>query len=679
MAIGVRGFNPIWTEFDLSGHLFDDNFWFYVLENTIPYIPETVYHDADLTIPWTNPIRFLANGTLPVDIFFDPDKVYRLEFRQNLGLLPPSQNDPLIYEVNDYVANGSGVVPTPVVSLTSDNEITNGQFALINFASPLTITAAGTYEIAPGWFLDLGGSGSAVITQVPLNSTNPNPTNAPYALHLVLSGWTSDSVILRQRFQQNGILWSGKIAATSVTARSGVGLPSMVINLVDSHGTPLGNLLTLASISGAFNEYTGHTPIIPASTNTDIPPAAYIEYQVLLQSNVDIYLTSFQITVSNTIAEPIYIQDTVDRQIDHTFHYYKDSLLREQKQSVLTGWDFGLNPWQFYASTVTNAPTNLYTADQTIVIQQAYVDSATGNNISTSRGTVAQNYGFVVTSVTATNQFALIQYIDPTTIRTGWGKIFSSLVKLVATIQTTSLGVKMRLIYRTSIPSSVSRTEPVSTWAANGEPVFAAGWTSISAKNNPVYILTNGANTLLFEGFSLPASTNADMTLGVMIYTTGSMVQTGTPDKISFESISLVQNDFAIQVPSLTFDETLRRCEYYFRKSFLVGTVPVQNAGADTGESWLPQPNAAGTADTIGAIIRFSDPMRATPSITLYNPSVANAEIRDQDAGLDWSATTAPLASINSQGFLVRGTTPALTTVGDLSGIHWVANAVIGR
>lgn len=677
MAIGIRGFNPIWFEVDLQAHPFDDNFWFYVLENTIPYLPETVYHDADLTIPWTNPIRFLANGTLPVDIFFDPNKVYRLEFRQNLGLLPPSQNDPLIYEVNDYVPGSSGVTPTPTVSLTSENEVTNGQFAVINFSSPFTTTTAGTYEIAPGWFLDLGGSGTATITQVPLTSTTSDRSNAPYALHLVLSGWTSDSVKLRQRFQQNGVLWSNKFVATAITARSGsLGFPTLVVNLVDSMSTVLANLLTVPSVNGTFNEYTGHA-LIPASTNTDIPPAAYIEYQILLPSNLDIYLTSIQVTVSDSEAEPTYIQDTVDRQIDHTFHYYKDSLLREQKESILTGWDFGLNPWQFYTTAVTNAATNKYTADQTALIQQAYVASAAGNNISTSQGTVGQNYGFVVTAVTATNQFGILQYIDPSTIRTGWGHTFSSLVKLTATLQTATLGVKMRVIHRTSIPSSISQTEPVATWAANGEPVFAAGWTFISPRNDPVYILTNGANSLAFEGISLPASTNANMTLGVMIYTTGSMIQTGTADKIIFNSASFVKNDFAIEVPSLTFDETLRRCEFYFRKSFLVGTVPTTNAGVNTGESWSTQGNVAITPNTWGPFIRFADPMRDTPSVTLYNPANTNAEIRDEDTGSDWSATA--VVNVNTQGFNITGTPPGGSAVGDLTGIHWVANAVIGR
>ena len=120
MALGIRGANPIWSEVDLQGKLFDDTFYLFVLENTIPYIPATVYHDPDLNVPWTNPIRFLANGTLPVDIYFESDVVYRLEFRQG-----PTQQYPLIYEVDNYVAGAGGSTPVDTVAFTSSNQITN--------------------------------------------------------------------------------------------------------------------------------------------------------------------------------------------------------------------------------------------------------------------------------------------------------------------------------------------------------------------------------------------------------------------------------------------------------------------------------------------------------------------------------------------------------------------------
>src|SRR5690606_10771093 len=121
------------------------------------------------------------------------------------------------------------------------------------------------------------------------------------------------------------------------------------------------------------------------------------------------------------------------------------------------------------------------------------VASATGNNISTAQGTAAQNYGFKVTAVTATNQFALIQFIDVATMGPEWGKVFSSMVKLVAQFQSGSLTMrmKMKLIWRTTLPGATSQVVPIATWSANGEPVYSAGWTAISAINDPIYHIVN--------------------------------------------------------------------------------------------------------------------------------------------------------------------------------------------
>src|SRR5690349_13927442 len=99
----VRGSNPIWYEVDLTGHSFDDTFYMFVLENVFPYIPATVYHNPDATNPWTQTIRFLANGTLPTDIFFNDATVYRLEFRKG-----NTQTDPLIYLIENYRPGSGG-------------------------------------------------------------------------------------------------------------------------------------------------------------------------------------------------------------------------------------------------------------------------------------------------------------------------------------------------------------------------------------------------------------------------------------------------------------------------------------------------------------------------------------------------------------------------------------------
>ena len=317
MALGIRGANPIWSEVDLQGNLFDDTFYLFVLENTIPYIPATVYHDPDLNVPWTQPIRFLANGTLPVDIYFEADVVYRLEFRQG-----NTQQAPLIYEVNNYVAGTGGSTPVDTVAFASSNQVTNPQFALMSVQNPVTIAATDPdpIELAPGWTLYLVGTGSVTITQVPLNDANINPSNAPYALRLTMNGWSAGSVVLQQRFFQNGMLWADKIVSTTVTARLEGTPQSIQANLIDSNNSVLGNILPLTPINEAWNEYTGHSQL-PATTNPDVPPAAYINYNLYLPSNIDIYLTSFQLVVQDLPIEPSFEQDSINRQIDHTYNY----------------------------------------------------------------------------------------------------------------------------------------------------------------------------------------------------------------------------------------------------------------------------------------------------------------------------------------------------------------------
>lgn len=316
MSLGVRGANPIWNEVDLQGNLFDDTFYMFVLENTIPYQPAIVYHDPDLNVPWTNPIQFLGNGTLPIDIYFESDKVYRLEFRQG-----DTQQDPLIYEVDNYVAGTGGSTPIDTVAFASANQVTNPQFALISFDSPyeLSATDPDPIQIGPGWYLELSGTGTVTITQVPLNDDNINPSNAPYALRLELNGWTTDSVFLRQRFEQNGMLWADKIVSSTITTRLEGSPQNIFAQLIDSNDSLLATVLPETAVNSSWNEFTGYGEL-PTTTNPDLPPSAYIDYKLFLPSNVDIYVSSFQLVVQEIPLEPTFEQDSINRQIDHTYN-----------------------------------------------------------------------------------------------------------------------------------------------------------------------------------------------------------------------------------------------------------------------------------------------------------------------------------------------------------------------
>lgn len=311
----VRGSNPIWFEVDLTAHAFDDQFYLFVLSNEIPYGPLTVWQDPFGNVEWTNPIRFNANGTLPNNIYYDPDTVYRLEFRQG-----NSQADPLIYLVENYVPGSSGDTPIDEVTFSTDNQVSNPQFSLINFASPLALNTVSSQVInfAPGWFLHLTGTGNATLTQVLLNSSVTDPTNASYAIKIELSGsWTNAYV--SQRYERNGVLWANTFVSSSIMALSGAAPQNISARLVDSQAAELASVLSTTPLTETFNEYRGIGEL-PASTNTDFPPGAYIEYQLALPNNCNITFTSVQLISGDVQITYPYEQTTLERQIDQTYH-----------------------------------------------------------------------------------------------------------------------------------------------------------------------------------------------------------------------------------------------------------------------------------------------------------------------------------------------------------------------
>jgi len=675
----IRGSNPIWFTVDLTAHAFDDTFYLFVLQNELPYLPATVFHDPSGNIPWTQPIQYLANGTLPEDIFWDPDVVYRLEFRHG-----PTQSDPLIYLVENYRPGQGGNTPIDDITLATENQITNPQFSLVSFNSPFTLTNVTNpdpIEVAPGWFLNLTGTGSVTLTKIPLYGTAGliNPSNAPYALRITLTGTWSATPYLSQRFNQNGMLWADKNVSSAITARIEGAATTIFARIDASDGTPLAIVLDTTTLNGTFNEYTGHG-LMPDPKNMNVPPDAWIEYRLFLQSAIDIYVTSFQLIVTDAEVpiEPPFQQDTIERQQDHTFHYYRESLLMQPKDSILTGWDFGLNPWQFFSTSQTNVSTFGYTADQTIIVQQAYVDSATMNNVSVGRGTFAENYGCKVQAVTATNQFAMIQYIDPRDIRPYWANTLSSLVNLTAQKQgpSANLRLKMKLIYRASLPPSLAQNEPILSWTALGEPVFAAGWTALKPINDPVYNLKSGSNTLTFNGFELPTSTNDNMTLAIVIYTLDPMNQAGTPDFLLFNRVSLVPNDFAIDSSILTYNETLRNCQFHYMKSFPIPVLPAHGTGVTTS-SFGVQTTASGVAG-FGPLVRFPVMMRtSSPVIFLYTPGAGPvSQIETNPPGITWSGSS--VSGISEWGFSTQGTPQFGSVVGERCCVHWTANGLLG-
>ncbi len=629
----IRGANPIWYMVDHVGQPLNDEYYAFFLANTFPYTPQPPARDPNGLTFWTGGIvQFEPSGTLPNNLYFNDELTYRIEIRHG-----NTQSDELIWEINNYQPAGASITPDSNLSLTSDNQASNGQFSYVSFNNSAVITTSGDHEIAPGWFLELTGSGSVTVTQIrTISGSNNIPGNPAYALRLLITGWTT--AFLRQRFEQNGSLFAGTNAidpsgiTMSVTARANDNIQHPLRLLYRQEGETAievanGNLdiSDYAVIDGAIQ--------LELSANSNVNPDSYTDMLVELPIlSADISLTNLQVVGEFMETTPVALpfeQEPVERQLDHLFHYYADSILRQPKTNLLSGWIFANNPWQFRTTSSSNVANNTYTADQTIVIQQAFVATATGNNIAVGRGSAANNYSFEVTAVTANNQFGVLQYIDPSTIRPYWNGNVSSLLKSrIATSHSSVVKVKARLIHRTSLPSAVSQTEPVASWAAGGDPVFAAGWTAITPLNDPSYSLTGDNLSFAFDKFTLPASGGDNMTLGLFVYTVDNMNETATADKIHIEKVSLLPNDFAIEAAPETYDESKRRCEFYYEKSYADGSLP----GAATVNNQLhlrsnTASNAADQGHPFSFQIYYNTVKRAAPTLAVFTPAGVGSNI----------------------------------------------------
>ncbi len=680
MSNFIRASNPIWVMVDLVGNILDDSYYMSTLFNVFPYLPQPIYRDNQAGTPWSDPIPFNANGTLPDNMYWDDNAVYRLEIRQQIGATP-SQSDPLIYEINDFVA-GDQIQPGEEAVEQQDNQISNPQFAFISFVSPLSITTAGTYDIAPGWQLVLtgGGPATATVTQHITAGDQNQPANPvpSYYIEINTSGWSTAK--LQQTFNGTGAIWANEFVAMSILARSNDGIArSIALSYVDNLGNEV-DIRTANLTPTVFTIIQGLVAV-PTSTNSTDSDDAFVNMVITLPATGIVDISNVQVlgqTTSNITTPatsfPIEAEETLERQTDHLFHRYFDSIIMQPKDSILTGWNFGLNPWQFSNTTFGNVANNTYLADQTIVIQQNYVQNNVGNNISVNRGGFDTNLGWAAEAVTIHNQFGILQYIDPRSMGPYWQYKLSSLAKIIFSTSagTNNLKVKMRLIYIAGLPSATSRTYPISSWVEGSDPVFAAGVTAISPLNDPTYTLT-GTNELSFDQFQLPASSNANMTLGIFIYTISNM--NVATDFIDFLDISLVPNDFAIASNPQTFDQVLRQCQYYYAKTFPQGTLPATAAGKN---GTLAYEAILAGINTGSYLWRFPVVMRATPdTLTAYNPVSNNSNWYNNTSSADSGVSSFALQS-DASVFIGNGQVAVTDTVGSAMLLNATADARLG-
>lgn len=576
-------------------------------------------------------------------------------------------------------------------SVNSTNMLTNPQFAkvLFNAGQTLTIsyTGAGTdvIELAPGWDLNITytGNGSIDVVQTPIAGSSAFPFNPPYTLNFT-PGSNITRLTLTQRLNNNPD-WAAPQVANSGGYLSGSILlgpsTSVTMNYVKSAGSPASQeILSETNSGGTYTQVNGTIQLDPAS-NPQTGAVGYDIIEIVLPFGAPSIISNVQVvplTSNATITS--FDQTPVNRQIDQMFNYYKPQLDYKPIKSYLIGWDFPLNPMQLLGPTVAasaiGANKSKYVWDQTIVFQ------STNSGVGVTRA----NSGALVTTAAATTQMALIQYLPATIAR----KILngpssanvSALTSVVAGVTAT-----ISLWYTTgaSLPSMSTNDSIVASLDANGKPAtfnLAGGvaWTEVTrsklgdAKFTIGTSSTENFNNYGFSGWDIDGIAAASTaTFFAIVVGTASVTSPGT---ISWNSISLVPGYIPTIPAPQTLSEVLHDCQAFVEKSFDVGTVPIQALGTSTGETMWMQGRDGSSGEYMPSV-KYSVAKYQTPSsITTYNPSAANAQVRNEAQPIDCSNTAVYNSTLN--GFSISYTTPGGTVLGQLLGVHWVTNAQLG-
>lgn len=530
-----------------------------------------------------NPVQLSATGN-PMNANGDIVKIYYYPWDDDLNLE--------LYYLEIYDVDGVlkyEIQATPNLTARDnpsfstnvyENQLSNSQFSEVLFRPDLgmdiNITTAVSnveYPIAPDWTLVVSTNGAANISvdQIGIEGAVNAPTNPPFVAQFQSSGNVT-SLQLVQRLNNNPDIWS------TTTAQAGYVSGYMLVSSLDGlpHSVSMYYSPSVAAspqvivtgstgISG-YKELSGYVEL-EAGANSEDGFDGYVDIIIDLPRSANIYLSSVQVVGLGTPIENVpYSQETVNRQVDHLFHYYKNPLEFKPIESYLVGWDFPVNPRQF-GSSGTMTVQSQYIIDQTIGYQS--VNSAFSYATSPTEG--------LGISCLLDASFALIQYIaidkevfnSELSININMGANLSASVK-----STVSLWYNKSF----SAPDINSGLSIVSTLDSDGYPSsFNGSWTEIprGSLGNATFMVENTSSYVTldygFNGFNVDDKQDAydsAIWIAVVVGFDGLIAA----DYLNFMSVSMVPGSIPTRPQPKTVYESLTQCQKFYQRSYAIGT-----------------------------------------------------------------------------------------------------------
>lgn len=535
------------------------------------------------------------------------------------------------------------------------NQLANPQFTqvFINESQSTIYTVSGAtnqvFAFAPDWDFVISGTGSVTVQRIAIAGNDGVITSPPYVLDVTLSGGVT-SCQLRQRLNVNSGLWASTanesifLSGTLVARNEGAGTTGIQMLYAESTGG-----LPITIVDGSFDNsgyqvLTGVTDeAIPASTNTDTGNDGYVDIYLSFNPSSHVRITSIQVVPTLNEAGADFLQydlNSSNREQALMGDYYIPNLNKRPTPSLLTAWDFPLNPFQFAASGNIGT-TAAYICDQTIALRGASGAVAFDKNPVT----------LALRLVTAgTNDaFYLMQYLSDDEARKILGTPLS--VNVFGFRTSISDDVTMRVYLCRAPSTSTIPTLPTSigTVATNGVfTLTAAGWTEIprSGLDTATAILplvptnpdlNNSENDMGFTGWEIVDSTQISNTTKFAIVVTFAYIDASTI--IDIHSISVTPGNIPARPAPKSSSDVLSECEYYYEKTYDQG---VYAAAASSNGALISEltPTFTGAAINahslyIGARYTTTKRLAVTPSFYALDGTVGNITIHFYHASTD--------------------------------------------
>lgn len=554
-------------------------------------------------------------------------------------------------------------------AISYTNELSNPQFADVSFD---TSTATYTYnftgaaleavELAPGWDLVVTGTGTVTVSQETPQGQNNLPTNPGTYLKITSAGITV--LRLRQRlFGSPNLFANSRVSFTMMAATDSGSAVVSAYYLPSSGIADPGTLIGDMTLTTTFGEKYANV-LIPASASPDTFPDGYVDIFLSLPVSTTLNITSIQLvsTGDTAVSNVPYDQVSNERQTD--FLYWFDKPLLEYKPipSILTAWDFPLNPAQARGTSmnIEIAPTaaNCYIWDQLI-------SKSVAGNVAVARNAVTG--GIQCTTANNNEAFYFLQYLSGNQAKEILGTRLSVNINAWRTQAGGDVTVHAYLYRGSSSASIPSLPTIIGTVNANGIfSLSAANWSEIERSNLGTAVGTlstvrttnyedlNDVVDLSFNGWEITSGAEIADTDKFAIVVTFSCPTTGTV--VVVDSISCVKGDIPTRPAPQTPDEVIRECAYYYETSKNVGVAITTSSGA-------------------GALLRQMASFQQSPNVVAMWP---------RSFGIEWNVVkrVAPIVSLYSEGgasgnvtaFIYQGGAQIATSVIALSSAWTAAN-----